>query len=124
LHSTTSTKTNAQTVRNNGTEQYIVMAKTAAEAEMEKLAADYKAAQEAFDTDAILAAQEALFDAKIQNYNRHKIFVHPLYKWKKLRYNRDNNRPESVKPDEKPCAGRQKTSGSVQTGLKKLPALH
>jgi hypothetical protein len=48
----------------HGTEQYGVMAKTAAEAEMEKARRDYKAAQEAFDTDAILAAQEALFDAK------------------------------------------------------------
>jgi hypothetical protein len=50
----------------NGTEQYGVMAKTAAEAEMEKARRDYKAAQEAFDTDAILAAQEALFDAKVK----------------------------------------------------------
>ena len=49
---------------NNGTEQYGAMAKTAAEAEMEKARRDYKAASEAFDTDAILAAQEALFDAK------------------------------------------------------------
>ena len=49
---------------NNGTEQYGAMAQTAAGAELEKARRDYKAAQESFDTDAILAAQEALFEAK------------------------------------------------------------
>ena len=51
---------------NNGTEQYGAMAKTVADAELEKARRDYKAAQEAFDTDAILAAQEALTDAKMK----------------------------------------------------------
>jgi len=49
-----------------GTEQYTQMAKTAADAELEKARRDYKAAQEAFDTDAILAAQEALLEAKMK----------------------------------------------------------
>ena len=49
-----------------GTEQYTQMAKTAAEAELEKARRDYKAAQEAFDADAILAAQEALLEAKMK----------------------------------------------------------
>ena len=40
-----------------GTEQYTTMAKTAAEAELDKARQEYKAAQEAFDTDAIIAAQ-------------------------------------------------------------------
>jgi hypothetical protein len=51
---------------NNGTEQYGAMAKTVADGELEKARRDYKAAQEAFDTDAILAAQEALTDAKMK----------------------------------------------------------
>ena len=51
---------------NNGTEQYGAMAKSVADAELEKARRDYKAAQEAFDTDAILAAQEALTDAKMK----------------------------------------------------------
>jgi hypothetical protein len=49
---------------NNGAEQFTTMAQSAATAELEKARRDYKAAQEAFDTDAILAAQEALTDAK------------------------------------------------------------
>ena len=52
-----------------GTEQYGVMAKNAAEAELDKARREYKAAQEAFDTDAILAAQESLFEAKIKLQN-------------------------------------------------------
>lgn len=51
---------------NTGTEQVSQMAKTAAEAELDKARREYKAAQEAFDTDAILAAQEALTDAKMK----------------------------------------------------------
>jgi len=43
--------------------------KTAAEAEMDKARQEYKAAQEAFDTDAIIAAQEKLFEAKIKLQN-------------------------------------------------------
>jgi hypothetical protein len=39
----------------NGTEQYGTMAKSAAEAELEKARRQYKDAQEAFDTDAIIA---------------------------------------------------------------------
>lgn len=51
---------------NTGTEQVSQMAKTAAEAELDKARREYKAAQEAFDTDAILAAQEALTEAKMK----------------------------------------------------------
>jgi len=49
-----------------GTEQYTQMAKTAAEAELDKARREYKVAQESFDSDAILAAQEALLDAKMK----------------------------------------------------------
>ena len=47
-----------------GTEQYVTMAQQATEAKLEKARRDLKAAQEAFDTDAIIAAQEALAEAK------------------------------------------------------------
>ena len=51
---------------NDGTDKYVSMAREAAEAKLEKARRDYKAAQEAFDTDAILAAQEALLEAKME----------------------------------------------------------
>ena len=50
----------------SGTQQYGEMAKNAAEAELDKARRDYKVAQEAFDTDGIIAAQEALTDAKMK----------------------------------------------------------
>ena len=50
----------------NGTHQFGEMAKNAAEAELDKARRDYKIAQEAFDTDGIIAAQEALTDAKMK----------------------------------------------------------
>ena len=49
----------------NGTQQYNRMAETAAEAELDKARRNLKAAQEAFDTDGIIAAQEALTEAKM-----------------------------------------------------------
>ena len=49
-----------------GSEQVTQLTKTAAEAELDKARRDYKAAQESFDSDAILAAQEALLDAKMK----------------------------------------------------------
>jgi hypothetical protein len=47
-----------------GTEQYVTMAQQATEAKLEKARRELKAAQEDFDTDAIIAAQEALAEAK------------------------------------------------------------
>ena len=46
-----------------GAEQFHTMAASAAEAKLEKARRDLKAAQEAYDADAIVAAQEALADA-------------------------------------------------------------
>ena len=48
----------------SGSAQYVTMAQEAAEAKLEKARRELKAAQEAFDTDAIIAAQEALAEAK------------------------------------------------------------
>ena len=61
-----------------GTEQYTQMAQTAAEAQLEKARREYKAAQEAFDTDAILVAQEALFEAKLRLDDAKKFRAPPL----------------------------------------------
>ena len=56
-----------------GTKQIAASGLSAAEAEMEKARRQYKEAQEAFDTDAIIAAQEAMTDAKF-NLERAKSF--------------------------------------------------
>ena len=85
---------------NNGTEQYGAMAKTAAEAEMEKARRDYKAAQESFDTDAILAAQEALFDAKTK-LQQAQNFRPPPLQVEETEVQPRQQQTESVKPDEK-----------------------
>jgi hypothetical protein len=53
----------------NGSAQYVSMAQQAAEAKLEKARRDLKAAQEAFDTDAIIAAQEALAEAKWESHS-------------------------------------------------------
>jgi hypothetical protein len=78
------------------------MAKTAAEAEMELENArrDYKAAQESFDTDAILAAQEALFDAKTK-LQQAQNFRPPPLQVEETEVQPRQQQTESVKPDEK-----------------------
>ena len=48
-----------------GAKQYAEKVQEAAGGELETAKRNYKAAQEAFDTDAIIAAQEALMDAKL-----------------------------------------------------------
>jgi hypothetical protein len=85
---------------NNGTEQYGVMAKTAAEAEMEKARREYKAAQESFDTDAILAAQEALFDAKAKLQQAQNFRPTPL-QVEETEVQLRQQQAQSVQPDEK-----------------------
>ena len=84
---------------NNGTQQYGVMAKTAAEAEMDKARRDYKSAQESFDTDAILAAQEALFDAKSKLQQAHNFSPPPLQVEETAV--QPQQQTQSVQPDEK-----------------------
>ena len=84
----------------NGTEQYGAMAKTAAEAELDKARREYKAAQESFDSDAILAAQEALFDAKTKVQNAHN-FRPPALQNENFDVQPRQQQPEPVRADEK-----------------------
>jgi hypothetical protein len=84
----------------NGTEQYGAMAKTAAEAELDKARRDYKAAQESFDSDAILAAQEALFEAKTKVQNAQNFRPPPLQN-ENYEVQQRQQAPEPVRADEK-----------------------
>ena len=83
-----------------GTEQYGVMAKTAAEAELDKARQEYKVAQEAFDTDAIIAAQEKLFEAKIKLQNAQN-FRPPALQEENYDVQPRQQAPEPVRADEK-----------------------
>ena len=85
---------------NNGTEQYGAMAKTAAEAEMDKARRVFKAAQESFDTEAILAAQEALFDAKARLQQAQNFRPPPLQAEESAVQPRQQQ-TQAVQPDEK-----------------------
>jgi hypothetical protein len=85
---------------NTGTEQYTQMAKTAADAELEKARRDYKAAQEAFDTDAILAAQEALLEAKMKVEQAKNFKPAPL-QTQETEVQPRQTEPQTVRPDEK-----------------------
>jgi hypothetical protein len=84
----------------NGTEQYGTMAKTAAEAELEKARRQYKDAQEAFDTDAIIAAQEAMTDAKWK-LEQAKSFRPPPLQTEEYEVQTRQSAPEQAQPDEK-----------------------
>jgi len=83
-----------------GSEQYTQMAKSAAEAELDKARRDYKAAQEAFDSDAILAAQEALLDAKMK-MEAAKNFRPPSLQNENFEVQTTPQEPQRVQPDEK-----------------------
>jgi len=61
-----------------GSKQYIDQSKTLAENELESARTQYKRAQEAFDADAILAAQESLLEAKMKMNALNNIRETPL----------------------------------------------
>ncbi len=85
---------------NTGSEQFATMAKTAAEAELEKARRDFKAAQEAFDSDALLAAQEAMLEAKLKLQEAKKFQPAPLQE-DEVEVQTNYREPQRVSPDEK-----------------------
>jgi len=85
---------------NTGTEQFVAQAKTLAESELEKARREYKAAQESFDSDAILAAQEALLDAKMKMEAAKNFRPAPL-QVDEDDVQTNHREPQRVQPDEK-----------------------
>jgi hypothetical protein len=83
-----------------GTEQYKGMVQQAAEAKLEKARRDYKAAQESFDTDAMMAAQEALTDAKWELQNA-KNFRAPALQTSEEEVQTQQPQPQRAQTDEK-----------------------
>jgi len=84
----------------NGTQQYNRMAETAAEAELDKARRNAKAAQEAFDTDGIIAAQEALTEAKMRLSAVQNFRPAPLQQ-EEYEVQTRQPAPQQVQPDEK-----------------------
>jgi len=84
----------------NGTVQYAETAKAAAEAELAAVRRQYKEAQEAFDTDAIIAAQEALTEAKLKLESIKNFRPTPLQTVSDT-VQREQPVPQAAQPDEK-----------------------
>ena len=108
-----------KTTVNEGTEKYVSMAQTAAEAKLEKARREYKAAQEAFDTDAILAAQEALLEAKME-MDAAKKFQRPALQEEKFEVQTRQVEPEPVRPDEKTLRWQAKNQWFGASGFEEV----
>jgi len=104
---------------NTGSEQYTQMAKTAAEAELDKARRDYKAAQEAFDSDAILAAQEALLDAKMKLESAKNFRQTPLQD-ENFEVQTSYQEPQRVQPDEKTLRWQAKNQWFGSNGFEEV----
>ena len=104
---------------NTGSEQYTQMAKTAAEAELDKARREYKAAQEAFDSDAILAAQEALLDAKMK-MEAAKNFRPPSLQSENFEVQTNYQEPQRVQPDEKTLRWQAKNQWFGASGFEEV----
>lgn len=83
-----------------GSKKYAETAKSAADAELEAARRQYKDAQEAFDTDGILAAQEALMDAKVK-VEAAKNFRAPTLQTQESVVQPQHTESQSAAPDER-----------------------
>ena len=102
-----------------GSEQVTQLTKTAAEAELDKARREYKAAQESFDSDAILAAQEALLDAKMKLENAKNIRQTPLQD-ENFEVQTSYQEPQRVQPDEKTLRWQAKNQWFGSNGFEEV----
>jgi hypothetical protein len=102
-----------------GTEQYAQMAQSAATAQLEKARRDYKAAQEAFDSDAMLAAQEALLEAKIR-LDQTKNFRPPALQTQETDVQPRQTEPQQARPDEKTLRWQAKNQWFGSDGFEEI----
>ena len=89
-----------KTYVDKGSQQYAEKVQESADHGLETARRNYKAAQEAFDTDAILEAQEALIEAKA-NALAAKNFKVPPLQTQENDVQTQHSLPEVAKPDEK-----------------------
>jgi hypothetical protein len=91
---------NLKQYANNGAQQFAQTIQQVAGTELEMARRNYKAAQEAFDTDAIIAAQEALTDAKLKLASANNFKPTPLQIENDL-VQMPQPAPKAVQPDDK-----------------------
>ena len=106
---------------NEGAEKYVSMAQTAAEAKLEKARRDYKAATESFDPDAILEAQEALLEAKLE-IDQAKKFQKPALQEEEFDVQTRQVEPQQVRPDEKTLRWQAKNQWFGTPGYEEMTA--
>ena len=102
-----------------GTKQHVETATYAAEAELDKARRQYKDAQEAYDTDAILAAQEALMDAKTRLQTVKNFRPTPLQTVSD-EVQTYQPAPKQVQPDDKTLRWQAKNQWFGQDGYEEL----
>ena len=103
----------------SGTEQFQTMAEQAAEAKLEKARRELKAAQEAYDTDAIIAAQEALAEAKWEVKNA-KNFTPPPLQEREEEVQIQQPQTQQVRPDEKTLRWQAKNQWFGASGFEEV----
>ena len=102
-----------------GAQQYNQMVASAAEARLDKARRELKAAQEAFDTDAIIAAQEALAEATWEVKNAKNIRVAPLQQEETPVQTRQPQ-PQRVQTDEKTLRWQAKNQWFGSPGFEEI----
>jgi hypothetical protein len=108
---------------NTGTEHYAASQLTIAETEVSAAKRQLKEATEAFDTDGVIAAQDALMDAKMKVQAAKNFKPTPLQVDETDVQTQQSQAPRQ-ELDEKTARWQAKTSGSVLRGTRKSPALH
>ena len=103
----------------NGSQQYGEMAKTAAEAEVDKARREYKAAYEAGDSDALVTAQEALTDAKMKVAAAKNFRPAPLQRDEDTVQTREPA-PQQVQPDERTLRWQAKNQWFGSNGFEEV----
>jgi hypothetical protein len=104
---------------NQGTQQYASTMLSAAESELAMARKQFKEAQEAFDTDAIIAAQEALSDAKWKLEEAKRFKPAPLQIEDTVVQPRQST-PQPVEPDQKTQRWMQKNQWFGSPGYEEL----
>jgi len=104
---------------NDGSQHYATTIKAAAESELAMARKQYKEAQEAFDTDAIIAAQEALTDAKWK-LEEAKRFNPTALQVDETEVQPRQSVPQETKPDQKTQRWLQKNQWFGSAGYEEL----